>query len=440
MKPFREIALPLLKKIALLSAVLLVINISAGLTHAKVILNIDEEGTNNADTLTIDADDSSTDFIKLKFGTALDAYLQYDIVADEFDFNENVNFNQNEAKSFVLEKGTSFPVSPVTGQKFFRTDTIKEYTYTGSGGWVTVATGSGATGDFLSSNSSDSYTGTGTLTFESGTKIDLDAAAVELDGISDNTFTLDEDDDATTFITLEFGDTLSKTIAYDLIDDEFEMNVDLSLKDNELVDFRIENLSAAPTCSGSVLGKRYFNTVTDASFVCTSGGWVRETNTIASTTAKEFFVDIDSGVRGSMALGTVAGGNSAIMRADPGGNSRVRWSFPIPKDWSSTTDIIVEIYWSPSNTDTGDVRWEFDYAAKAEGETISGGDFATILATPSAPGTTLELETQSFTMPGATFAVDDMINIHLNRDGGDAADTFTGDVNIHMVRIKYTGT
>jgi hypothetical protein len=57
------------------------------------------------------------------------------------------NFKNNEQNNFVIDKGTSFPVSPspVAGQLFFRTDLNLLHIYTGAS-WSPV--GSGTVGKF----------------------------------------------------------------------------------------------------------------------------------------------------------------------------------------------------------------------------------------------------------------------------------------------------
>jgi hypothetical protein len=417
---------------------------------ARVILQTNET-ENNADTYILDADDSSSDYIKLQFGSTLDSYLRYDIASDEFDINKDFNFNQQEAKNIVIHQDTSFPGSPVEGQLFYRTDANNLYFYTGTGWQVTGGGGGGSDAatldgldstDFLRSNADDNYTNNATLTFDSGTTIRADSATVYLDDTVSDTFRIDSNDDTADYVQLSFGNTLSKYIRYDTGVGEFDINASLDFQDNYIRNVRLDNLSVAPTCNSSYLGKKYFNTIDEVSYICTSAGWTQETNDTATGTGQKiYFVELTGGVRNSMATGTVAGGNSPVLRADADGNSRVRWSFSVPGDWVTGTDIVIEVYWSPSNTDTGNVRWEFDYATKAEGEVIASGDFSEIPYTQAAPGTTLQITSTSnqITIPNANIAVDDMINFQINRNGGDAADTFTGDVNIHMVAIRYIG-
>jgi hypothetical protein len=55
---------------------------------------------------------------------------------DTLDINaklsDNLDFNQNQALNMVVHSGTSFPASPVEGQKFYRSDLNVEYIYNGS--------------------------------------------------------------------------------------------------------------------------------------------------------------------------------------------------------------------------------------------------------------------------------------------------------------------
>jgi len=49
----------------------------------------------------------------------------------------DMNFAQNEAVAFVIQRGSSFPLNPVEGQLFFRS-TVGLYQYL-NGGWVKLA-------------------------------------------------------------------------------------------------------------------------------------------------------------------------------------------------------------------------------------------------------------------------------------------------------------
>lgn len=126
---------------------------------------------------TLDNDDTEASKLSLVFGKTLSKTLSYDISAGQFVFNDDLqvegdfsasgsivlgtstgntltinaklandlDFDQNSALNFVLEKGTAFPSSPVAGQKFFRTDLAKEYVYNGSS-WDVTSGGGSASG------------------------------------------------------------------------------------------------------------------------------------------------------------------------------------------------------------------------------------------------------------------------------------------------------
>lgn len=156
---------------------------------------------------------------------------------------------------------------------------------------------------------------------------------------------------------------------------------------------------------------------------------------------KYLWLDIFGGVRGSAPAGTVAGGQSPVIRMETDDTSRIRWSFPVPDDWDPTSDIEADVYWSASDDAiSGNVRYEFNYFGYASGETIDSADFLDLFSTEAVLiGEELDLKQVNFTMPAATFATDDMVNIRINRIGNDAADTYGNDINIHMVRIRYMG-
>ncbi len=89
-----------------------------------------------------------------------------------------------------------------------------------------------------------------------------------------NTVTLDSDDTGGD-LTVQFGETLNETFAWNSSNSQFEVSDDLSLNANELVDARIENRTVAPTCDGAASGRMYHNTVDTFTYVCDGSGWVQ---------------------------------------------------------------------------------------------------------------------------------------------------------------------
>jgi len=156
-----------------------------------------------------------------------------------------------------------------------------------------------------------------------------------------------------------------------------------------------------------------------------------------TTATKYMWLDLTGSVRTSAGTGSVNGGTSPVVRFDGTDISRARWAFPIPDDWEPGTDLEVEVFWSPSDATTGNVYFTLDYQSWNNTETISGS--TTLVSTESTPGTSLQLTRFIFTIPASALATDDMVNIRINRNPLNSADTYTADTNIHMIRINYTG-
>jgi hypothetical protein len=192
---------------------------------------------------------------------------------------------------------------------------------------------------------------------------------------------------------------------------------------------------------GATLGETITRNSTTARFEISDPLYVAGSITTTDTQTKYQCLDINGGVNNSVTVGTLAGGRSAALQYDATGLSSTEWSFPVPDDWVSGTPINVVVYWTPNGTNTGNVRWNFDYASLATGEAVVAGAFTQVLYTQAAPGADAQTTSTgtNFQIPNASLAANDMINIRLQRDGGNGADTFTGSLNIHMVRIEYTG-
>ncbi len=164
---------------------------------------------------------------------------------------------------------------------------------------------------------------------------------------------------------------------------------------------------------------------------------------VVSTTGTKYTqVDIGSGVRTSLTIGTVGTGYGAapVLRYDNSNTSYSRWTLPVPDDYIAGTDIVVELMWSPSNTSAGNVVWEVDYASLAAGEVVPGSaGFTAKTYTQAASGTTLALAStgNNITINAADIAADEVINLVVLRDPDASGDTYSNDANIHLVKIKY---
>ena len=210
--------------------------------------------------------------------------------------------------------------------------------------------------------------------------------------------------------------------------------------------FTVNNTSGAgnPNVTfGSTLGSKIMSyDVANTRFNLNDNLNVAGSVTATATQTKYQFLDIAGGINNSVTEGTLAGGRSPVLQYDAAGASDTEWSFPVPDDWVAGTPINVVVYWTPSNNNALNVRWNFDYASLATGENVVAGSFTLISYTQAAPGSAnpqIVSTGTNFQIPGAAMAANDMVNIRLQRDGANALDTFTGNANIQMVRIEYTG-
>ena len=232
-------------------------------------------------------------------------------------------------------------------------------------------------------------------------------------------------------VTLQFGTTLNEVLNWDNTNGLFVFSDDVLVTGNITVGSSTETIDSD---GGS------FTLSGDDVFVADSLGV--EGNIYTDSTATKYqFLDIYGCVRGSASTGAVAGGQVAVVRFDAVNNSQMRCALPVPDDWQSGTDVTATIFWSASDNTAGDLDFDFNYAAFAVGETMASGSFTdAISTTPSiAINSQLALQNITVTIPSAALAADDMLNFRFRRQPTDATDTYAADVNIHLIRIEYTG-
>jgi hypothetical protein len=111
-------------------------------------------------------------------------------------------------------------------------------------------------------------------------------------------------------------------------------------------------------------------------------------------------------------------------------------SFELLHDYMDGTDFEFHIHWSPSTTNTGNVKWGLDYSI-SNMEAVWPAP-TTVTITPAAIGvirhhqyTTISIISGVGLTKGAT------IDFRIYRLGGDGADTFTGSAFLHDVGLHY---
>lgn len=84
---------------------------------------------------------------------------------------------------------------------------------------------------------------------------------------------LDEGDVGADNPTLQFGRLLNESLSWDNANGFFQFTDDVNFGGNEILDFRLENLETAPTCNGTRVGRVYFNTATQKTYICDGFSW-----------------------------------------------------------------------------------------------------------------------------------------------------------------------
>ena len=120
--------------------------------------------------------------------------------------------------------------------------------------------------------------------------------------------------------------------------------------------------------------------------------------------------------------------------------STVIWTFTLPEDYVSGTDLTFQGYWSPNTSATGDVRWRLEYKSVSPGGTVIGSP-SSVSLTQATTGVANEMFStgSSLVVPAAALASDAVISMAISRVGDDVADSYPGQVWLHFARVVYTG-
>jgi len=110
--------------------------------------------------------------------------------------------------------------------------------------------------------------------------------------------------------------------------------------------------------------------------------------------------------------------------------------FQVPQNYVGTPKVVVE--WTSTAT-SGNTVLDCDYRAVAIGESL---DQATaqesITVTDAAPGTTDLMQEALMTATAGNFAIGDMVQFILSRDGASASDTLSAAITVVGVYFEYT--
>ena len=248
-------------------------------------------------------------------------------------------------------------------------------------------------------------------------------------GTTIETFTIDNDDTGGD-LALVFGQTLNERLTWNDINSRFDLSDALNIFEDLTVGADTETIDS----DGGA-----FSLNGNDVFIADSLG-VEGAIYTDDTAIKYEFLDISGCILGSATAGTISGGRSPVVRFDGIDSSQMRCATITPDDWVAGTDINYEIFWSPSDATTGDLFLEFDRASFGVGD-----DVTTVFTNTDLPTQTVNITTQSqiysttAIIPAADIAAGELQNFRFRRTPADVSDTYVGDINIHMIRLDYTG-
>ena len=109
----------------------------------------------------------------------------------------------------------------------------------------------------------------------------------------------------------------------------------------------------------------------------------------------------------------------------------------MPHSWKEGTDIHPHVHWSPTSTNTGDVKWQIKYKVANINEAFPA-EWTTITVLSAGAGASDTHQIANFedvAMTGKTFSC--MIMMLVSRLGADAADTYTGTAKLNEIDLHY---
>ena len=129
-----------------------------------------------------------------------------------------------------------------------------------------------------------------------------------------------------------------------------------------------------------------------------------------------------------------------VLDFDPSSNEFAQFAVAFPKSWNEGT-VTYQVYWSPSNTNTGDCIFTLSGVSVGDGDTIDVAFGTVITLTDAGIGTVEDQqvtgESSAITIAGSP-AVDQLTYFRLERLAGNGADTFTGDARVLGIKLFFT--
>ena len=129
-----------------------------------------------------------------------------------------------------------------------------------------------------------------------------------------------------------------------------------------------------------------------------------------------------------------------VLDFDAGTNEFAQFSVAFPKSWNEGT-VTYQVYWTPSNTNTGNCLFQLQGVAVGDGDTIDVAYGTAVTVTDAGIGTVEDQQispvSSAVTIAGSP-AAGEQTYFQLLRLADDGSDTFTGDARVLGIRLFFT--
>jgi len=160
----------------------------------------------------------------------------------------------------------------------------------------------------------------------------------------------------------------------------------------------------------------------------------------AEIATKEFFIPAGAAILSSNASYDTPNNTFQLSLADAVTFARCFFVFALPTDFSSMVSGYPKVVFKQGTGGTGNYRIAFNGRAGGVGEQMGGSTDSITEYTMTAPGQGDELweEDVSACFDGLSLAAGDYVGLQIQRDSDDSLDTFSGDLDVVGIALRYT--
>ena len=156
--------------------------------------------------------------------------------------------------------------------------------------------------------------------------------------------------------------------------------------------------------------------------------------------AQAMYAATTNGAEAAQAETTATRPDLKVLDFDASTAEYAQFAIAMPKSWNLGT-VTYQVFWSPSNTNTGNAIFGLQGLSCTEGDTADAVFGTAQEVTDAGIGTVEDVQmtavSSAMTIAGSP-ADDDQCFFQLYRDANDGSDTFTGDARVLGIKLFYT--